>query len=860
MKKVHLVQIIVMMLLLIGCGTVAENGASIMINEAPVSLGMSHKKVTRTIGDDGFQLYSGHHIKENTDYYDTGLSCSQVEMHWTLKNYQGTCTVFGQEANVIFYFNEAEELHEIYMDGLNGCAEAVFTQLQETYGNGYTTDWIDVVEIREVCRWDLEDNTSILWSQDGMLIITYTSDIEDIDYVVKYRELDWRESVGDVAFVYLDEDNVPELLTCKNGVYHLYTYDGSEVTEIPLPETVTAVSYGPRHNFEKDNVQTYFPFAYIPYIGRIRVHNSNEQERYDYYLKYADGEFVTELISKREEKLWSTYDGAGEITNKEFTSRLSELGYDKLVLCPKLYVDAQYAYEDMGNPHSNEGDGSDAREQLEAFINGEKEAIYKYGAYDNAVTMSYLQFVTEITKQKTTAEYEYVDFDNDGEEELILHGYGDACFFFDVCGDEVYTVLRTGSFWDKAFVAEMEGKNIILRTNMCRYDKDYVDYYEIMEFDPYGCLIDRAELYAIYEGKEYSEEDTFRYRNEAISMETFETILNSIHAIDDTSSFKKASIEAGIDWKTEPELSGYWGDTIDLDAIKENIAGEGTRYYLKRKDGTLTSYKAYSSAMDILGVTRLTATGEEIQMQDIWKEDVDYFDLIKTYLKEDILNQSREGYFAFQLVENYEEIINHMEEQPELWYWYLNAQGVVITFRKEVMRSAELVCVLPYSEWNEHLKEEYLPDTSDLIAQMDVNEEVLLDDGQWVQITDFEHIEARRWDATIETESAELFFGEDYGDCLEAYILNDSASGYYLLISSAGETGWDDGSVLAYSVLDGTITQCGNIPLAGIWYVEGLDNITIGARVEGDEDWNYYYVEEQYELRDGKLSVVNSAR
>ena len=127
---------------------------------------------------------------------------------------------------------------------------------------------------------------------------------------------------------------------------------------------------------------------------------------------------------------------------------------------------------------------------------------------------------------KHSQEEEYIDFDNDGEDELIMHGYAGACLFFDVIGDTVYKVLRTGGTADVAYVTVFKEKRVVARTDLTHGGRLS---YRIMEFDPCGCLIDWFHLYADFEGARYSEEDKFTYRNHEISMEEFEEIMNSIH-------------------------------------------------------------------------------------------------------------------------------------------------------------------------------------------------------------------------------------------------------------------------------------------------------------------------------------------
>lgn len=121
-----------------------------------------------------------------------------------------------------------------------------------------------------------------------------------------------------------------------------------------------------------------------------------------------------------------------------------------------------------------------------------------------------------------------MDFDNDGKDELIIHGYAGACLFFDVIGDTVYLLLETGSTTDVASVAELNGKRVIERTDLTHAGRES---YRIMEFDACGCLIDHFHLYTEYADDDYSIEDTFWYRDEKISMEEFESILSHIHPL-----------------------------------------------------------------------------------------------------------------------------------------------------------------------------------------------------------------------------------------------------------------------------------------------------------------------------------------
>lgn len=167
-------------------------------------------------------------------------------------------------------------------------------------------------------------------------------------FLDKYNKVMVQEDAKRAALIYLDEDSIPELLILKDGEYKLFSLDGSEVKALVMPDgEMKANAYGPVHDFEESEYLTFFWFEYVPYEGLIRVHGGNNQERHDYYLKYTDGLFSVELETKSVDFTWYTYDAEKEITNEEFLSRLSILGYDKLIPCGYLYENATTAYENL---------------------------------------------------------------------------------------------------------------------------------------------------------------------------------------------------------------------------------------------------------------------------------------------------------------------------------------------------------------------------------------------------------------------------------------------------------------------------------------------------------------------------------
>ena len=346
-------------------------------------------------------------------------------------------------------------------------------------------------------------------------------------YLDEYNQVFAGMQGGRVALVYLDDDSVPELVCLKDGEYQLYFLDGSKAGKIPLPnDEMKANAYGTRFSMEStDNGElTFYWFEYVPHKGLVRIHGGDDEKRRDYYLVYEDGALKVELEADDAGYTWNTYDAEGEITNEEFSDRLAEIGYGDLICCDYLYGDVETAYQNMGHT-------SDTHEVLSDFINGKTYAAeYVESRCDvpeeGFFMRSYADFNEELTGGEPCWEgAEYVDFDNDGEDELIMHGYAGARLYFDVTGDTIYKVLETVFTTDASYVAKRKGKYVVVKTDLTHGGrKDY----QVMTYDGCCCLVDCFRLSAVYEGEDYESGDRFEYRNQAISMEEFESIRDSI--------------------------------------------------------------------------------------------------------------------------------------------------------------------------------------------------------------------------------------------------------------------------------------------------------------------------------------------
>lgn len=402
------------------------------------------------------------------------------------------------------------------------------------------SDWVPT---SPVCRGGYKDgDTYILWmeypesvvtlkkNEDGTLSIlnNYTS-VYINNMLQAYQEICTNQDVKTLSLIYFDEDSILELLLLKDGKYMLYTYNGTEAKEILLPTgEKQANAYGPRHNFENSDTLMFYWFEYVPHKGLIRVHGGDENARHDYYLKYENGTFVKELEAVSCDYVWYTYSSENEMESKAFLEQLEVLGYDELTPCRYLYDAVSSAYENINRE-------SDTKKVLDDFASGKKDALCYVeeiceNPQDGFVMRNFEEIYEEITcDEEWWGKLEYVDFDNDGEEELVLHGYCGSKSFFDVIGDTVYLLLHTSSTTDVGSVAEIDHTRVVARTDLTHGGRKS---YRIMQYDSCGCLVERFCLYVEFEGERYQASDRFEYNNQTITMQEFEAMVDRIERVD----------------------------------------------------------------------------------------------------------------------------------------------------------------------------------------------------------------------------------------------------------------------------------------------------------------------------------------
>ena len=525
-----------------------------------------------------------------------------------------------------------------------------------------------------------------------------------------YQEICTKQDVKVLSLIYFDADSIPELLLLKDGKYMLYTYNGAEAEEILMSTgEIRANAFGYRHNFEDSDELMFYWFEYVPYKGLVRVHDGDEKARHDYYLKYENEVLIKELEAVSCDYVWYTYSAEKEIESKAFVEQLDALGYDELIPCAYLYDTVSTAYENINRE-------TDTKKVLDDFVSGKKDAMLYAkeiceNPQDGFVMNSFEEIYEDITcGEEWWGELEYIDFDNDGEEELVLHGIYGSKSFFDVIGDTVYLLLHTSSTTDVGSVAEIDNTRVIERTDLTHGGRKY---YEIMQYDSCGCLVERFSLYAEYEGDRYRASDRFEYNNQKITMQEFEAMVDKIEFVDsDTEKSFTSKYHIEVDDKI------FFREYSFMSVLEGGVLGE----HLEVKDASkrlcfLNEENQVMYAFTDNGYGSIYWSNEQFFSQCITGEGSRVYscDLKghnkKTWSSSEILDQAEDDFLICKtqenglsvIAENKEKVLVHGQVQYQgcfdnIIYYSVQKKGMVELYSTDIVGSQKKITTVTVKE------------------------------------------------------------------------------------------------------------------------------------------------------------------
>lgn len=277
--------------------------------------------------------------------------------------------------------------------------------------------------------------------------------------------------------------------------------------------------------------------------------------------------------------------------------------------------------------------------------------------------------------------------------------------------------------------------------------------------------------------------------------------------------------------------------TIDLEAAYSTLEESSENCYFYRRDNRVESFIAYNEWE--LGITRDLDSGKRLELTDIVKDSETFMEVVKQYLIADVERNATQ----YSYVDTYAEKIISMEDNPDIWYWYMDASGIYIVFREYTLAAGKRTAYLPYSEWKDYLKDEYFINSEGLIAKISLEHPIRLEEDKYIEIND----------NTIIIKEMQLDFSKVYGQCDDAYIISGSNEEYYVLISTFGPTGVDDGSVLLYCISEGNIKECDSIQFGEIEDVESIELLEIGCYIE---DIGTMYASGIYKINEDEKKIL----
>ena len=334
-------------------------------------------------------------------------------------------------------------------------------------------------------------------------------------YEKLYKEFVDAEAGSKFAYIFVDEDDIPELLVETKTEYELYTIKDEKCEQISLyiegacPATKGYRNSAMCYDAPEEETWTSFSFDYVPYKNKIRIHDSglgvlNEN---DYYINLENGNI--DLITSYENYNWTAYKDDSIVYVYEFEEARINLGYGDLVTADVAFDSIDEIDEVKAYPESND--------LLEKFINGEIDAI-DYYSIDGDIYKKYTDFSSVNDCENNNSKLEFINIDADIDQELLLH-FDDSVIAFDVRFGKIYKLFESSTQYYDACFCNIDGVNKVAFASVDEVRKSY-DLYEI---DACGYIVDFSELDAFLDEDEY-----YMYCQKGITKDEFNSLEKQI--------------------------------------------------------------------------------------------------------------------------------------------------------------------------------------------------------------------------------------------------------------------------------------------------------------------------------------------
>lgn len=371
-----------------------------------------------------------------------------------------------------------------------------------------------------------EDSIGMAESLEQIEELVQTSYQEEV--LTQYQEKLDDIGMKNLALLYVDEDEIPELLYCKDERYHIWTFRDGTVEEVEFcPQGVEA-------NIRDKDSETGASIHYIEYIPKkncIRLHHRRKEDMVDTYVD-LNGDVPKAVLETNEtsDYKWVTYCDGKQVDNEVFNEKRISLGFDQLQSCNMFYESVEDAYKNIDKTFEED------KEIYEQFLDGKIDAItgLDYVSDDGRihyVKRSYSDYKEYFIYSENEVNIEYKDFDNDGKEELIVNAPMDySTTYFDVIGDKIYEAMFANGTADVPSILEQDGYNLVERSDLTHAGRQTRNLYR---YDSCNAIVDQFNLTAEYWSNTltdwYDCNCDFYYRGERITIEEYLELMHQYY-------------------------------------------------------------------------------------------------------------------------------------------------------------------------------------------------------------------------------------------------------------------------------------------------------------------------------------------
>ena len=383
---------------------------------------------------------------------------------------------------------------------------------------------------KEYRKSDKENESNSIASEKGD-VGSETEGMIFKSYIAAYEYMADKLRVDKVSLLFVDEDDIPELLVIDQSYYRLFKYaSNGEIKEIAIsPAGVIPCVYGLSYEFgQQDRFGTVFWFDYVPYRNLIRVHSINDPtddisyERHDYYIRLGEDETDYEVELETFGQNDITFKYKDEIVeNGIFSSKRKELGYDQLIPCTQMYSDIHKAQENIENEESIN--------IIDDFISGEAKAIAGVDKDNIIIYKSFKEIVDELTYGEKCAYVRFVDINNDKKRDMEICGYDGRRDYYIAVGDVLMRIKYASSTIDMCEIVNTENGYAIRSCDNMHADRTS---YRYIMYDNCGCPYDCETIYHWWNGFDGSKDkEGYEYRGRPSDKEEYESVLNKYEEV-----------------------------------------------------------------------------------------------------------------------------------------------------------------------------------------------------------------------------------------------------------------------------------------------------------------------------------------